>query len=71
MSRCKACDSIMSEEDCIKKFPPNSLGKIEYSDLCGSCFETVMEVMYDGFQEVTDEFIYTPHSLPTVPEDWQ
>lgn len=74
MSRCKACDAIMSSEDMIRKFPADSLGNKHYSDLCGHCHEESVQILYGNYKEpeeynVTESLCQT-HSLPQLQTEW-
>lgn len=70
--RCKACNSEMSDEDAIRKYPPDENGRREYSDLCGSCFETAVEVLYDTYEEpVSYGEFFSPCSMSRMPEEWE
>ena len=68
--RCKACDSEMSDEDVIRKFPINEKGVREYSDLCGKCFEISVEVIFDEYQEPEIDYglFYSTRTMPTMQE---
>ena len=69
--RCKACNAQMSDEDCCKKFPPNSEGKVEYSDLCGDCYELSTDILFDTYHEEQDESLCETHGMSKVPGDWE
>ena len=47
MSRCKACDVILSEYE-LKKKDANTG---EYLDLCGECARHSNDALMDGFNE--------------------
>jgi hypothetical protein len=56
MSRCKACDVILSEYE-LKKKDANTG---EYLDLCGECARHSNDALMDGFNESynKDEYIF-------------
>lgn len=68
--RCKACDAEMSDEDVIRKFPADAEGARAYSDLCGKCFETSIEVLFDEYQEPENDYglFYSTRTMPTMQE---
>ena len=51
--RCKACNAFMSDEDMCRKFPPDEAGNREYSDMCGSCHEEALAIMYHNYVDPT------------------
>jgi len=65
MSRCKSCNSIMSDEDMVRKFPDGT-----YNDLCGDCYEESMNILYDNYREPEHEPCDPSYSLSEVPESW-
>lgn len=70
--RCKACNSEMSDEDAIRKFPPDENGVRAYSDLCGACFETAVEVLFDTYEEpVSYGEFFSPCSMSTMSSEWE
>lgn len=54
--RCKACNASMSEDDMCRKFPPDTNGKREYSNLCGDCHEIAIAVMYNCYAPYDDRW---------------
>lgn len=68
--RCKACNAIMSDEDLNRRFPPNPDGTREYSNLCGSCHEEAVAVMFNYYHEPNDEQLplYESRRMPKVSE---
>ena len=71
--RCRACNSCMSEEDMCRKFPPDEDGKRDYSDMCSSCHEETVSILYGNYKEPNyDEYaLYKSCGMSFVPEDWE
>jgi hypothetical protein len=68
MSRCKSCNSVMSDEDMLRKFPDGS-----FSDLCGDCHEESVNVIYDNYtepEEYNEHTLYASHSLSDLSPEW-
>lgn len=73
MSRCKACNAIMSDEDLNRKFPADDKGIKRYSEYCGSCHEEIIAIMYNNYWESPNDYVTLPWSrgLSELSEDWQ
>ena len=71
--RCKACNACMTEEDMCRKFPPDEEGKREYSDMCYSCHEETVAILYGNYKEPENDDDFTLYGSCTVsemPSDW-
>lgn len=68
--RCKACNALMSEEDLIRKFPPDPEGNREYSNLCGSCHEIAVNAIFNIFYEPEYDILplYESRAMPKMSE---
>ena len=69
MSRCKACNKLLTEEDLVRRYPPDEHGKREFADLCFDCYDVSLAVLYDNYED-SDEHLYIPHSMSRMQEDW-
>lgn len=67
--RCKACNAEMSDDDAVRKFPPDDAGDREYSDMCFDCYSVAVEVLYDNYEEPESygEF-YATQRMPSMQE---
>lgn len=67
--RCKACNAEMTDDEAVRKFPPDDEGNREYSDLCTQCYNISVDVLYDTYMEPESygEF-YSTHRMPTMQE---
>jgi hypothetical protein len=44
MSRCKACDVVLNEEELVRQWPPTEDGHVDFVDLCTSCYCAALEI---------------------------
>lgn len=71
--RCFACNALMTDEDMCRKYPPDEDGKRDYSDMCLSCHEESVAILFGNYREPTYDDDYTLHGSLTVsemPKDW-
>ena len=69
--RCKACNSILSEEDMRRKFPIDVALTRDYSDLCGDCFEDSVAVVFDCYEEPTNDTLSVSYGMSRMSEEWE
>lgn len=69
--RCKSCNVVMTDEDMCRKFPPDEDGKRDYSDLCYSCHEEAVAVLYGNYKEpeYDDFLLYGSLTVSEMPGD--
>lgn len=70
--RCKACNAVMSSEDMVRKYPADTEGNRDYSDLCGSCHEESVAVLFGNYVEPETDYgpLHFSHSLSELSGDW-
>ena len=71
--RCKACNELMSEEDLCRRFPPDENGKRDYSDMCLSCYDETVAIMYGNYKEPenTNDFLLRgSYTVSEMSGDW-
>lgn len=74
--RCRACDVIMSDEDICRKFPADEHGIKEFSDMCKSCHDESVDILYGNYTEpeyykvnLNGNSLYSPLSMSELQED--
>lgn len=70
--RCKACNAVMSSEDLVRKYPTDAEGNRDYSDLCGSCHEESVAVLFGNYVEPENDYgtLYASLGLSSMHEEW-
>lgn len=54
--RCKACNDEMTDEDAVRKWPPNKDGTRDYVDMCRHCYCAALDIEDNDFlAELTQE----------------
>ena len=72
MSRCKACNAVMTDEDMCRKFPPDENGLREFTDLCLPCYDIAMAVLFNTYVEPEYDDLFAlrgSHTMSFLSED--